>query len=200
VSEPLRQERRFFNDIADKWDDMRSLDDEKLRLLINMADINEGEIVLDVGCGTGVLTPFLKEKLGDAGQITAIDFAPNMIERAVLKNKHFTGINYVTGDINDYEPPNSFDKIMCLNFFPHVSDKPAFIQKMKKILHRGGGLIIMHDLSRKAVNSIHATAGTVRHDVLPDADSVSKMLTAAGYSIAKVLENDALYFLKALRL
>jgi demethylmenaquinone methyltransferase/2-methoxy-6-polyprenyl-1,4-benzoquinol methylase len=199
VNKPLRQGQQFFNDIAGKWDDMRSQDHKKISLLINMAGINEGESVLDVGCGTGVLLPFLKKEAGSSGQITAIDFAGNMVARAMAKNRHFTGINYITGDINDYEPGFLFDKIICLNFFPHLSDKAAFIRKMRKMLNFNGSLIIMHDLSRNAVNAVHGTSDTVKNDVLPTVETVSEMLAEAGYCIVNASENDELYFIKATR-
>ncbi|MGL5513169.1 MAG: class I SAM-dependent methyltransferase, partial [Sporomusa sp.] len=177
----------------------RSLDAKKLDLLVNMAEFGEGDTVLDVGCGTGVLSPFLKKAVGDTGQITAIDFAVQMIARAIDNNKHIADINYITGDINKFEAETPFDKIICLNFFPHISDKPAFAEKMKAILKPGGSLIIMHDISRKAVNSLHARSTAVKDDVLPDVNLVAAMLQSVGYSILNAMENDELYFVKAVK-
>ncbi|MDR1702759.1 MAG: methyltransferase domain-containing protein [Sporomusaceae bacterium] len=191
-------QEQFFNNIAAKWDETRSQDEKKITLLVDMSEIKEGETVLDVGCGTGVLTPFLKKAVGDSGRITAIDFAANMIKRAIAKNGHFSGVSYLTGDINKYESETPFDKIVCLNFFPHISDKPTFLQHMKKNLIPGGSLIIMHDLSRQAVNAKHASADTVKNDVLPDVLAVAKMLGQEGYSVDAALENDNLYFIKAI--
>ena len=164
-----------------------------------MAALGEGDTVLDVGCGTGVLSPFLKKAVGDTGQITAIDFAAKMIARAIDNNKHVAGINYITGDINKFKAETPLDKIICLNFFPHISDKPAFAEKMKAMLKQGGALIIMHDISRKAVNSLHASSTAVKDDVLPDVNLVAAMLQSAGYSILNAMENDELYFIKAIK-
>lgn len=192
-------QENFFNQIAERWDAIRSLDAKKLDLLVNMAEISEGDNVLDVGCGTGVLSPFLKKAVGDTGQITAIDFAAQMIARAIDNNKHIAGINYITGDINKFKVESPFDKIICLNFFPHISDKPTFAEKMKAILKPGGSLIIMHDISRGTVNSLHARSTAVKDDVLPDVNFVAKMLQSSGYSILNAMENDELYFVKAVK-
>lgn len=190
-------QEQFFNTIAERWDDIRLPDVKKLDLLVNMAEIGEGDTVLDVGCGTGVLSPFLKKAVGDAGQVTAIDFAANMVARAVDKNKDIGAIRYITGDIHSFEPETPFDKIICLNFFPHVADKPAFLKKMKTIIKPGGSLVIMHDISRNAVNSVHGSSAAVKDDVLPEAKIAAAMLQNAGYSVLTAVENDELYFIKA---
>ena len=195
----MRPEQQFFNSIAHKWDDTRICDDKKIEKLVNMADIGEGDSVLDAGCGTGTLLPFLKKAVQDSGQITALDFAELMIERAKEKNRHLTGISYVVGDIESFTTDTPFDKIVCLNFFPHIADKPAFVQKMKTLLKQGGSLVIMHDISRKAVNSIHRGCSAVQKDVLAESEFVCALLAELGYTIAGTLENDELYFIKAVK-
>lgn len=190
-------QQQFFNSVAERWDDTRAPNPDKLKLLVNMADITPGEHVLDVGCGTGVLSPFLKKAVGDTGQITAIDFANEMIARAAEKNKNLVGVCYIIGDITTFRPEVCFDKIICLNFFPHIADKTAFMQSMKTMLAAGGSLIIMHDISRSAVNAVHGSSAAVKRDVLPAADVVVDMLQEAGYSVATVHDNDEFYFVKA---
>ena len=195
----MRPEQQFFNSIAHKWDDTRLYDAKKIELLVNMAGIGEGDSVLDAGCGTGTLLPFLKKAVQDSGQITALDFAELMIARAKEKNQHFTGISYVVGDIESFTTDTPFDKIVCLNFFPHIADKSTFVQKMKTLLKEGGSLIIMHDISRKAVNAIHRGCATVQKDVLAESEFVAALLAEVGYTVESVLENDELYFIKAVK-
>lgn len=190
-------QQQFFNSVAERWDDTRSPNPDKLELLVNMAGVISGEHVLDVGCGTGVLSPFLKKAVGDTGRITAIDFAAEMIARAAEKNKNLAGVCYIIGDITTFRPEVCFDKIICLNFFPHIADKPAFMRNMKTMLASGGSLIIMHDISRSAVNAVHGSSAAVKRDVLPTAGAVVAMLHEAGYSVGAVHDNDELYFVKA---
>lgn len=191
------KEINFFNQLAERWDDLRSADHDKITVLVAMIGIEEGDSILDVGSGTGVLLPFLKQAAGESGQITAIDFAANMLALAAAKHQHLSGISYVTGDILSFEPKQAFDKIVCFNFFPHINDKPAFLTKMKTLLKPGGALIIMHDLSRQAVNAIHRTSDVVKNDRLPASEKVAEMLQLAGYSVLLALDKDAYYFIKA---
>lgn len=187
----------FFNQLAERWDDLRSADQKKISMLVGMINISEGDSIVDVGSGTGVLLPFLKHASGESGQITAIDFAANMIALSAAKHRHLTGITYVTGDILGYEAPQPFDKIVCFNFFPHISDKPVFLHQVKHLLKPGGMLVIMHDISRHAVNAIHQTSDIVKNDRLPDSKAVSELLQLAGYSVQTATDNDEYYFIKA---
>ncbi len=44
--------------------------------------LQPGEIVLDVGCGTGLSFPLIEERIGPEGQLTGIDMSPEMLEKA----------------------------------------------------------------------------------------------------------------------
>lgn len=190
------QEQQFFNALAQSWDETRSMNAAKLSRLIGMAGIAPGETVLDIGTGTGVLIPFLKEAVGDAGGITALDFAEAMVARAAQKHAHLSGIRYVAADIMKFQSEQRYNKIICLNFFPHVKDKPAFLMRVQELLAAGGSLIIMHDLSRAAINAIHSTSEVVKEDRLPPSAVVGQMLTEAGFEDVAAMDNDELYFVK----
>ena len=64
----------FFDNIAPHWDDDEILSTpEKVRSILNKLPIEEGDDILDLGTGTGILIPFLKERIGNQGSITAVD-------------------------------------------------------------------------------------------------------------------------------
>ncbi|MCG2661048.1 MAG: class I SAM-dependent methyltransferase, partial [Kiritimatiellae bacterium] len=77
----------FFDSIADKWDAWHDLPDLALNLDSCLAQfgMQEKEVVLDVGCGTGNLTMALLRRMGLSGRIIAIDISKQMLEQARKK-------------------------------------------------------------------------------------------------------------------
>jgi len=189
-------EQQFFNELAGRWDDLRALSPVKITYLINLAGISEGESVLDVGTGTGVLIPFLAKAVGECGHVTALDFAEAMVAKAAQKNVHLSGVDYVAADVMNYQPGRCYSKVVCLNFFPHVKDKATFLSQVRKLLVPNGSLVIMHDISRQAVNSIHKANEAVKEDRLPPSFIVAEMLRQSGFAIEEAFDNEEIYFVK----
>ncbi len=187
----------FFNGLAERWDDMRAADNKKIAGLVRLAGIKPGETVIDIGCGTGVLLPHLLAAVGETGRVTAIDFADNMIAKARAKIGHRDNVACLAGDIWSFEPKAFYDAAFCFNFFPHAGDKPRFVARMRSLLNPGGALIIMHDMSRAAVNAIHQSSRVVTEDRLPEGAAVADMLIGAGYEVREVIDDEEKYFIKA---
>ena len=194
-----QSKQNFSNDRAKRWDEVRAVDVIKIANLVEIVEFKQGDIVLDIGSGTGALLPLMKDAVGNKGLITEIDLAENMIDRAIEKNRHLSGITYIVGDVMDFQSEKLFDKVICLNFFPHVLDKLAFVLRIRELLASNGSFIIMHDLSRATVNGIHQGCDIVQKDHLPKGLKVAEMLSGSGYEIEAMLDNNELYFIKAVK-
>jgi ubiquinone/menaquinone biosynthesis C-methylase UbiE len=108
--------------------------------LLSAAALQPGERVLDVACGTGVITRFAAERVGSSGKVVGIDVAPDMIEvaRAAAAPSE-PAIDWREGDAASLPfPDGSFDVVlsqMGLMLFP---DKPAALAEMRRVLVAGG--------------------------------------------------------------
>lgn len=193
----MHREQQFFDQLAERWDELRDVNDSKLAHLVEMIDINPGDRILDIGCGTGVLVPYIKKAVGDAGRITAVDFSVNMIAKAKEKHRGMKGVHFLAADIMDFHYDETFNKIICLNFFPHVRDKQAFLLKLRGMLAEDGCLVIMHDISRSAVNGIHEDCDVVKNDRLPPGEKTAELLGELSYLAIEVIDNDEMYFIRA---
>src|SRR5262249_15723584 len=69
------------------WLVMRGREGEFRKKVVELARLETGERVLDVGCGTGTLAITAKRRLGPTGTIYGIDPSPEMITRATKKAK-----------------------------------------------------------------------------------------------------------------
>ena len=88
--------------------------------------MKQGQNVLDLGCGTGVLLPFIVQAVGATGSVVGVDVSDNMIDIATGKFAHLANVRTVRADIMEYEAERCVDHVTCLNFFPHVQEKEAF--------------------------------------------------------------------------
>lgn len=197
----MNKDIAFFDSFADTWDSYRNTNIKILGRLLELANIPAGAAVLDVGSGTGVLLPYLHVAVGAEGKITAVDFSEKMLAKAQEKFANLGNVSFIVGDVLEMNlPAESIDVIICLNFFPHLhTRKKEFISKMKSFLKNGGSLIIMHDISREKVNSIHRDSAVVTEHRLPEAKVVAEMFQACGYQNITAYEDDTLYFVKGFK-
>ena len=192
----MNKDINFFDSCAANWDAIRVTSPARLHKLLAMAAITPGSSVLDVGSGTGVLLPYLASIVGKNGRITAVDFSSNMLSIARQKYGELGNITFTCGDILELQmPPESFDAVTCLNFYPHLNQrKEEFLHRMLTLLKNGGKLIIMHDISREQVNGIHGTCDAVKEHRLPAAEVTQKLLEQCGYKKVVGYEDDEMYF------
>ncbi len=188
--------REFFNSRAEEWDSFVYHDESKLRNILGQVCLKSGDNVLDVGTGTGVMIPYLREIIGDGGRITAVDISENMIRVAESKF-NFRNVAFITGDALEIAlPESSFDCVMCYSMFPHFNDKRAAVLKLADYLKKGGRLVIAHSQSRDAINGVHREASeAVRDDELPTAETIKGYFTHAGLDTAVVTDNEDMFFL-----
>ena len=85
MSEPdTTQIRSFFDERAKTWDDHENHDYDKINALLDKVGILEGDCILDLACGTGIISSLLYSRC--KRKVTAVDLSEKMIKEA--KNKH----------------------------------------------------------------------------------------------------------------
>ncbi len=110
-------------------------------LTFDEVKLSQGDRVLDVACGTGIVARVARERLGDAGYVIGIDVSSDMLSvaRAVAP-----GIDWREGNASalPLREGEEFDVLVCqqgLQFFP---DKPLAASEMRRALAKGGRLAV----------------------------------------------------------
>ncbi|XP_028408192.1 uncharacterized protein LOC114530770 [Dendronephthya gigantea] len=120
---------------------------EKGGKFINELSLAKGDKVLDMGCGTGILTKYIADIVGPDGEVVGVDPDAARIEIAVEKykesgNLHFHVSDSVAGFPNDDQP--YYDVHVSTYVFHWIPNdgKVIYIQKAYKCLKSGGKLAI----------------------------------------------------------
>jgi len=190
--------KAYFNDKAAIWDDaIAEKDVTKLEDMAKSLNIEPGSAVLDVGTGTGVFMPFILNKIGKNGRLVCLDFAEEMLKRAMAKG--FPGnIDYVCADIADTMlSDETFDAVVCYSSFPHFQDKLKVLREINRVLKKGGRLFICHTSSRNTINQIHRQIPEVQNDLIPEEDELRWLLSSAGFAEIDISDEDDKYLASA---
>lgn len=180
--------REYFNQLAGKWDRMTSQETKsRLPEMIKDLGIKAGDIILDVGGGTGILLPLLYEAAGNKSQIILLDIAEEMLKRA-RNNSQLNNIYYIQADVVAIPlAGETFDFVICYSCFPHFPDKTRALAEMARVLRSSGRLVIFHTASRCEINELHKSIGDViGNDTIPNEATMSKMLLKSGLNPIEV--------------
>lgn len=183
--------RMYFNEKAGIWDSLIDTGTvERLARIIERLGIRSGSVVLDAGTGTGVLLPFLQRAVGKTGSVVALDFAEEMLSRAMEKYGN-EKITYILGDLTRTPFSDSiFDEIVCNSCFPHIKDKVAAAREMVRILKPGGRATVCHPMSRDAVNALHRSlGGVVGNDLLPNDEEARHIFGQVGFDRLEIIDS-----------
>ena len=190
--------KAYFNQRAASWDEtVAERDTSKLEQMAKRLNIKPGSTLLDVGTGTGVFLPFLLSKIGSSGHIVALDFAEEMLKKAMAKG--FNGnIDYLCADITNIPLDDEiFDTVVCYSSFPHLQDKSRALAEINRVIKSGGKLLICHTSSRATINEIHRSIPAVQNDIIPDEDEVQMLLSMAGFSEISIDDTNESYLASA---
>lgn len=110
------------------------------RHLLEGAEVGEGHDILDVACGTGVLTRHALSKTGGKGRVVGVDPAPGMIAAAAEIEP---GVEWVLGSAEALTFDDAvFDGVISQFGMMFFGDKHKAAAEMFRVLKRGGRLAV----------------------------------------------------------
>ena len=92
----------FFDRVAPSWDAAMIKNDVIIEKILDNAEIEEGQDILDVACGTGVMFPYYLQR--GVASVTGIDISPEMAKIAERKYAGESRVQVICGDVEAVKP------------------------------------------------------------------------------------------------
>ncbi len=173
--------------------------------IVKLAKIKPDDKVLDVACGTGVVSKEISQVLGPQGLLVGIDLSRTALGIA-KKSIAFQNSNFIEMDAENIGLDFKFDKVTCqygLMFFP---DSAKVLKSIRKILgHKGMLAVAVHGLAEDVPYFSTIMKPILEHipDIRPDGtptvhrfgnpDELKSELTKAGFSDVTVVRYNFVY-------
>lgn len=111
--------------------------------LLKIAALSPGERVLDVACGTGVVTRLAGQRVGDSGCVAGLDVNPGMLAVARSAASPKLAIAwYETSAEAIPLPDGAFDVALCQMGLQFIPNKLGALREMRRVLAPGGRVVL----------------------------------------------------------
>lgn len=201
---------RFYE--SKSWDYDATWHADFTKRFLSYLDLQPGQKVLDLACGTGLLTFLEAESVGPSGEVIGIDVTPGMLAMASRKKEQHRdkteNVNFIKGDILHLEEieelkDKQFDVITVASALVLLPDPKAAVEHWSKFLKPGGILaadathprnlvpgMVLERVARRMDLPIPYNRSWSRSEV-----TMSQLLESAGLEVEKVftVENQAGY-------
>jgi ubiquinone/menaquinone biosynthesis C-methylase UbiE len=111
--------------------------------MLGQVSLHQGDRVLDVACGTGIVTRLVVQRFPNIASIVGMDLNPGMLEVA-RANTPTTGVpvEWQQGDLCALPfPEDHCDVVLCNQGMQFVPDKSVALGEIKRVLVSGGQLV-----------------------------------------------------------
>jgi len=175
AAEKAERVRAVFDSVAGKYDlmnDLMSAGVHRLwkRYALSQTGLRPGQAALDVAGGTGDLAAGMARQVGERGLVVLSDINAAMLEvgrdrlldRGLMRNVRFSLANAEVLPFAD----ESFDCVTIGFGLRNVTDKPAALASMRRVLRPGGRLLVL-EFSKPVLPGLKPVYDAYSFTVLP---------------------------------
>jgi len=124
---------------------------QKPHEVIHALGLKPGEVIADIGAGSGYFTFHLARHVGEKGKVYAVDISPDMIlhiNRRIREAKANNVVSVLAEPADPLLPDQSVNRFFICDVWHHVESQTKYLSLMKKML-KPGGEIVMIDFHKK---------------------------------------------------
>ncbi len=160
--EKNKETKEFFDARASSWDERSKSNLNNLKEMILSSGLKENEEVLDVACGTGIITGILSSITKT--KVIGLDLSSEMIKIATYKYNDNSNIEFINEDFLSFKDSLK-DAIYIFNAYPHFQDILALKEAIFRNLKQGGRFVIFSDLSLERLKIHHKNCMHVSREI-----------------------------------
>ncbi|MCT7984478.1 methyltransferase domain-containing protein [Laspinema sp. A4] len=167
--------------------------------LIQCADIQPRQHILDIATGTGLVAIEAAQIVGNHGSVMGVDLSEGMLRRSQAKitAAGLTNIELKQADIEIIDfPDNSFDRIFCCCGIPYIPNIPTNLSRWQKFL-KPGGIIAMTAVAETAYMFRHILTKIAQsydielpnwNEAIGTVEKCNRLLRTSGFEAIQVTE------------
>ena len=112
---------------------------------VDYLNLNDGDVVVDLGCGTGLCFPLLMEKIGPNGKLIGVDISTEMLSVAEkrVKSAGWSNVELIHSDIEKFELPDEINGLISTGVFGYLGERTKVLEKIYKSLVNNGKVVIV---------------------------------------------------------
>ena len=122
---------------------LETADLETLKIYTSRAQIQNGQSVLDIGCGWGSLSLYIGKTFNDC-KVTALTNSTTQQEylNAQIQKHNLVNVSVTKININDFQPVDKYDRALSIEMFEHTRNTKLLMEKINGWLNHEGKLFI----------------------------------------------------------
>ncbi|HXW06629.1 MAG TPA: class I SAM-dependent methyltransferase [Vicinamibacterales bacterium] len=123
---------------------------QKPREVTEALRIQQGEVIADIGAGSGYFAVRFAHQVGPKGRVYAVDVSPDMIRHlhARVRDGQLRNLVPILARPDDPLLPEPVDRFVIVDVWHHIDDQSAYLALMKKLL-RPAGQVVMIDFHKR---------------------------------------------------
>jgi SAM-dependent methyltransferase len=165
---------------------------ERLEKIVASGEIEKGATVLDVGSGTGIMVPLIREY--QPARIYVCDLSQAMLRKL---SENYAYAETILADVGDLQLPDaSLDAVFVNACYPNIADKVAAFSNIGRMVNPGGRLVISHPLGKSFIGRIREGTPFPLDD-FPERAEAETLLRDFGFGIKHFIDEPELYLLVA---